>query len=424
MLWADALRGWDSTGLFSVNKHGNGEWIKAKGSPGQFLALKSFNDILTSSIATGKILIGHNRKATQGTITDSNAHPFIEGNIILVHNGFINNHTQHAKTEVDSHAIAHLLNTQTPEEVFNSITGAYALVWYNIKEKKLYMVRNSQRPLWVTETEETIYISSEKGLSDWIISRLNVYDRKDQKEPWQLDVDTLYHFDIEKNEFLMTKLPPKVYTTSVQNWPHSTYGNGYCGEDEDTPYAKKENLPVLLANSGSKQETPCQRGNFRYIIGDIVEFRCDSVTPTWERNEGTHTLKNLLKGTDRSYDKGQILCALDSHNFSCTAGGQYFGKVGAVIKQPDGMYEVHINPQTVEIFWQRIARNKTIVTPYAWTQMGHKCWKCKGDIDEHDLTACQVTYKKGGKHKLICPDCTELLYKTPNIIERVLHAVH
>ena len=43
-------------------------------------------------------------------INDQNAHPFVENNIILVHNGVVYNHKKHEDTEVDSHAIVHMIN--------------------------------------------------------------------------------------------------------------------------------------------------------------------------------------------------------------------------------------------------------------------------------------------------------------------------
>ena len=89
MLWLDALRGFDSTGMFCVNNQGNIYWAKEASNPGKFLPQAEVKDILNIAFRNGKMLVGHNRKATKGSVTDDNAHPFIEENIILVHNGTI-----------------------------------------------------------------------------------------------------------------------------------------------------------------------------------------------------------------------------------------------------------------------------------------------------------------------------------------------
>ena len=111
MLYADALRGFDSTGIFGVNKYGNLKMIKAAKDASEFIKTKAFGDFKTDMLMKYRIVVGHNRAATKGATTDDNAHPFIEKNICLIHNGTIHGHKELANTEVDSHAICHAIVT-------------------------------------------------------------------------------------------------------------------------------------------------------------------------------------------------------------------------------------------------------------------------------------------------------------------------
>ena len=107
MLYMDTLRGEDSTGVFLVERNGNVHIAKQVGDGAAFLRSKEWNDMRGKAFSSGWALIGHNRKATKGSITDENAHPFwVDDKIVLVHNGTVYNHKKMADTEVDSHAIA------------------------------------------------------------------------------------------------------------------------------------------------------------------------------------------------------------------------------------------------------------------------------------------------------------------------------
>ena len=174
MLISDMFRGTDSTGCFAVNKNGNLKWIKDASSTPFFLNKKETVNYMSDFISDFHIMVGHNRKATMGTVTSENAHPFTEGNICLVHNGTLTDHRKLANTTVDSHAICHHINEFGYKSMFKTIDGAYALIWYNAAEKMVYFARNSERPLHIVETDTKIYLASEEKMLDWILDRNNI----------------------------------------------------------------------------------------------------------------------------------------------------------------------------------------------------------------------------------------------------------
>ena len=168
-LFADTLRGEDSTGAFSVTNSGNVHTIKDVGPGHTFIKNKNFDDFLKDQYLYGKILVGHNRSATRGVKTDKNAHPFISGNTVLVHNGTLLSHHHLANTNTDSEAICIALDKkENPIDILSELDGAFALIWYNAKTKQFHVSRNNQRPLWILETEHYDLIGSEAKLLEWI----------------------------------------------------------------------------------------------------------------------------------------------------------------------------------------------------------------------------------------------------------------
>ena len=178
MLHIDTLRGRDSTGIVLVEKDNTALWVKQAAPPNIFERAKCVQDVYSQAVKTGKILIGHNRKATKGEINSNNAHPFSSGNIIMVHNGFLDNHEKYAKTDVDSEALCiELSKGDTPEEyeeILNTLSGAFSIVWYNVSTGNLHFFRNSQRPLHYIETNAGVFWASEKELVQWSVSKASL----------------------------------------------------------------------------------------------------------------------------------------------------------------------------------------------------------------------------------------------------------
>lgn len=179
MLICDSVRGEDSTGVFGVNKFGNASMAKVASHPFNLVKSKEYDIWRTGMYGSGRIVVGHNRKATVGNITNSNAHPFQFGPVMLVHNGSINNfrsllnHNERQKhgVEVDSHGAAVLLARHAPKDIIPQMTGAYAMIWYNVNEKKMYFIRNDERPLAFCKFRDHIFFASERNMIEWLVRR-------------------------------------------------------------------------------------------------------------------------------------------------------------------------------------------------------------------------------------------------------------
>jgi len=213
MLFVDTLRGWDSTGVFSVDYDGDVNILKAAMTGPNFINTQEYGKWHQELWSTGIMAVGHNRAATRGTVNDTNAHPFwVDDNIVLVQNGTWNGSHKHVKdTEVDTEALAHLIHEgETVEKALQKIDAAYALIWFNVKEKTLYAIHNFQRPLCIAYAKEgTVFLASEVSTILFAASRQNIplseapYEIKpgllcswklDNKEVTEshIDVDYLY----------------------------------------------------------------------------------------------------------------------------------------------------------------------------------------------------------------------------------------
>ncbi|MBA3312868.1 MAG: glutamine--fructose-6-phosphate transaminase (isomerizing) [Planctomycetaceae bacterium] len=107
-------RGYDSAGI-AVQRNGKIELRKKAGR------VSELERLVKSRAVSGSLGIGHTRWATHGGVTDDNSHPHVGGNgeVVLVHNGVIENYAalrSHLTTKgyvfrsaTDTEAVAHLV---------------------------------------------------------------------------------------------------------------------------------------------------------------------------------------------------------------------------------------------------------------------------------------------------------------------------
>jgi hypothetical protein len=215
LLYIDALRGWDATGVFGVTKLGNIDIKKQAAAAGHFCMTKQFDDFKKKIISEYQMIVGHNRKATHGEKKHIDAHPFWdkEEKICLVHNGMISNHKDFCKdSTIDSAAIANALAKDSVEGVIENIIGAFAFIWYNIEEKTLFFIRNEQRPLYIIETNATYLLGSEVQMLQWICER----NQETIKHASLVKENTLFSFSLEKRELVeVTEIKAKKKETYI-----------------------------------------------------------------------------------------------------------------------------------------------------------------------------------------------------------------
>lgn len=295
MLYLDVLRGEDSTGVAAISGIASDkpevELFKSLGTPSDFFY--EHNKAIRQRTLTYKpvnIYIGHNRFATQGKVIAENAHPFEYENVVGAHNGTVDMSSLRSfhgwkDLDVDSQIIySHLSHTQSIDEVWKDADGAMALVWYDKVNKKLNMIRNSQRPLYVVYTadDKSIMWASES----WMLVISALRNNLKLHDIIELTPNRLYTFDIVRDASLSQNgcvyhterdLPPFVakprYYGYQQNYGRS-YGRSSAYDDNYWDYFRRPDLDEKKGEEKSKATPKSGPTNFR-----ITEFHDNAMQP-------------------------------------------------------------------------------------------------------------------------------------------------
>lgn len=176
LLYVDALRGEDNTGVAALGPKGATlDIVKCVGPAVNLLDSKRFDAIVNP----GKyILIGHNRYGTIGGKTIANAHPFEHGNIVGAHNGTLEYQARKRlgtedKFGTDSEQLIHSINEIGVKETVAKITGAWAVVFYDREKNTINLFRNRERDLWYafSESRKQLFWASERWMLVGVLAR-------------------------------------------------------------------------------------------------------------------------------------------------------------------------------------------------------------------------------------------------------------
>jgi hypothetical protein len=222
LLLLSSWRGYDSTGIFAIQekkKELKGIYHKAVLPSYTYLGqYEGMIDTKFESLDT-KALVGHTRWATRGTISKANAHPFDIGHVLGVHNGTIKTLIPLPKEEqpqTDSEAFYRLLNKNGMDltKTLTALTtydDAYCFVYYDKKNKRLNLIRNDRRPLWISSiyNTSTVIFASERRFLDFVTEGEGLT----MTLPVQPQANLLLSFD------MTTFNPAKVWTETQLDIP-------------------------------------------------------------------------------------------------------------------------------------------------------------------------------------------------------------
>jgi Glutamine amidotransferase domain len=359
LLYIDALRGMDSTGEFLVTNDGDLYLAKEATAAHDFRKTKEHKDLLDLAFRKGSALVGHNRAATKGEINDTNAHPFIVDNkITLVHNGTLwGDYKKLAEVEVDSHAIAHTIHKHGDdvEKALQELSGAYALIWHNMDNNTLNIVRNDSRPLHFMETSDSFIWASEDSALQWIKSRHNLSLKG---EIYSLSASTLNVFNLEKSKFdvshkkiALTKPDTSAANSSdtIDEWGDYC-GGGYYGcnpyhkiESDDVPF----NPPYKTIMDEVHETLDKAKGDKPRVSLTYIQEEEDKIAT--ENGIGISQYKFMhisAETKDNSYIAGTCIDHIYVAKNNKSAGYFLYAKAE---KYPDLMIKVHIPPDMDEM---------------------------------------------------------------------------
>jgi glutamine---fructose-6-phosphate transaminase (isomerizing) len=166
-------RGYDSAGVATIE---NGE-IERRRAAGK---LKNLEERLREKPLMGTTGIGHTRWATHGAANETNAHPHMAGDVVIVHNGIIENFRELKEelaaigakflTETDTEVVAHLLaheraQGKSPRDavrhVLAKLRGAFAFAILFKSDNNLLIGARRGSPLAIGHGDGEMYLGSD-----------------------------------------------------------------------------------------------------------------------------------------------------------------------------------------------------------------------------------------------------------------------
>ena len=410
MLVLNSLRGIHSTGIAGVDSRHNGQVnvVKSIGSPYNLFSYDKTNTFLDRMVANFTTVIGHGRYATQGDINAHNAHPFIEDNITLAHNGVISNYfglkdfKNHQHITVDSQLVAHLFAKEGAINVLPKLEGAYVFIWYDSNDNTFNIARNDKRPLFMAEQleRETMTFASEAQTLAWNRDR----NSTKYKPIMEVATDRILTFHLDREDVIITpyqQKPPKVY--SYENIPD---------KNKSTTKDKAKLNSITLNNS--------------IAIGQAILFEVEDIDMS---NHYT-----LVKGTNKMFPNIIFRASLDIkiseediYNCDFVEGiVRTIYPISAPVEADWQVFlgEAQLHVDTVEddeeerVTLENFNSSTESMTKYRLRQLSKDgCAWCGGSITEDDLNnphKLMVYDTTANECGIMCPHCVISARKIDN----------
>lgn len=240
-----STRGEDSTGAASVNSSNKEIHVaKALGHPFNLFDSVTFENKVSNPF-NKKLIIGHCRKATSGSINHANIHPFQFGDdFVGCHNGTLRNwHGMDFRSEynIDSQVLLRNIKEYGAETAIPNVEGAYALTWYDGVEDRFYVLRNSERNLYYTFSKDCkrMFWASEQWMLQIACGKcgIDLYEHPDSKQKiFLFEENVLYGFRLPTNSrediSLEVETPVKGKEKADQGGNYIWNGYGFHREEE------------------------------------------------------------------------------------------------------------------------------------------------------------------------------------------------
>lgn len=412
LLVVDTLRGTDSTGAFAVHKSSpNIAALHKKTGAGwgfvQGADYNTFEDFLWNK---ARFVVGHNRAATRGSISDETAHPFHEGNILLVHNGTLGTHWKElcnydATITVDSQAIAWALNNAKDwREVLPEIDGAYTLIWYDFRDETLRFASNGERPLWFAfDTENNMYWASEYQMLDSILTRNSIKVK-------ELPTGGCF-FPIPKFEVLEFKVG------DVPNFTASLLGERYEKQKKPVHFQKATGSTTCAGSQTTKCANPP-------ALPDEIDWDVYDIDPGKKTNRVTVVGWGLDAHGEyvevRMFGRPEVLNGLLSVGTKLRSSTSYLKVEGgittvyvkdfAILTEEDSVDEGDpVGDNSLLLDAETTTKSGTTISYSKWSAMRYQvkdCHHCSQPVSFDELFDSELKYNGDFVHHLLCPVCS------------------
>lgn len=272
LITVDAVRGEHSTGVAAIGFTAPHTILKTVGGPSNLNPFVSWGR--TGYVGAARGLIGHNRFATVGGITEEAAHPYVQGDIIGAHNGTLDNHKtalDSAKYVTDSEALFASINDVGLKQTLEKTLGAWALTYYNRADDTMNFIRNKQRPLWFARTDDrsALFWASEEWMLYSALGRAGIK----HGDLFELETDQHMRVSLTRNhEFknrdleLVETISGKVEPAYTAPWFRGSYYQNN---------SRSNVTPITKSTPASNNRVSGRAKPLTQLTGRIVKFDFD-----------------------------------------------------------------------------------------------------------------------------------------------------
>jgi glucosamine--fructose-6-phosphate aminotransferase (isomerizing) len=290
-------RGYDSAGLAIINNQKNIMRIRCVGKVNELIKKVNKKNIF------GNIGVAHTRWATHGKISKENTHPHISSNIIVVHNGIIENSSQLRiflikkgyifYSETDTEVIAHLLHWEQNkkkehlktaiQKTIKQLYGNYSMVVIDQRNPSELIAVRSSSPLVIgLGSGENFVASDQIALLD--ITKRFIYLEED-------DIAIIKNREInifnKRNTIIHRK---EIYSNIQYNTVEKTGYRHYMEKEiyeqpesirNTLRYRLQENNTVYFAELEKKEKKLLQNLENIQIVGCGTSYNAAMVAKYW-----------------------------------------------------------------------------------------------------------------------------------------------
>ena len=423
-------RGYDSAGIAFIQH----EKIEVRRCVGK---LKNLEMALSGEKLNSTIGIGHTRWATHGRPSEENAHPHRVGNIVVVHNGIIENYLnlkkeliaegRHFTSETDTEVIAHLIERHTKrgltlvqavQEALKEVKGAYAIAVLKEEEPDILVgARNgcplvaglaqggsflaSDIPAILNYTRDVLFLNDEEIiiLSPEGIQIVDLEGNPVEKEPSKVMWNPVMAEKGGYRHFMLKEIyeQPRAIMDTLRGRLSYDTGNVYLDEaglsEDDVKGLKK----IFIVACGTSWHAALVA---KFMIEEIARLPVEvDVGSEFRYRDPLIDEKSLLIAITQSGETADTLAAMREAK---SKGGKVFSVCNVVgstaARESDGIIYTHAGPEI------GVAATKTFTAQLvALYILAIYLGRARGLLSQAE-----------GKNKL------ETLSQLPNLVEKIL----
>ncbi len=274
-------RGYDSSGIVTIDKDGDSTLVREKGK------VANLDKLVSHHQKNDHIGIGHTRWATHGKPSERNAHPHKVGDIFLVHNGIIENYQDIKQalskqkytfnSDTDSEVLAALIDSayqrqkdknllEAVTDALSTVVGAYGIAVLSVKNPDEIVVARKGSPLILGVAENEVFIASDASALVAHTKQV-IYLNDDEVAVCDKNGVQLYDLAVNTLEATIEKLDLDIQTIQKKGYDHFLIKE--INEQPDTLRATLSGRLLVeegLAKLGGPNMTDQQLRNIKNII--------------------------------------------------------------------------------------------------------------------------------------------------------------